>query len=244
VIARIPQAAPERARIAAALGELVAALPVPLQPLVHGVAGLEEEIDLLARDVEGGAVVVRVAGDGKDLAALADLAAQCAWLAPRIADWCRLAPGLGLVPERGARGLLVAPRFDPRTRLAAAALPGIALARVIALEWQGTTALALEVVPLERPLGGPPAVRPRPAPEEPAPEPARVADPALPAFRTGLRDEDLASPRRPAAPRGAPPPSPPAHHGTPASHHGSAPTTPRGPERPGRGRFSAQGDNF
>jgi hypothetical protein len=244
VIARIPQAAPERARIAAALAELVSALPEPLQPLVHGVAGLEAELDLVARDAEGGAVVVRVAGDGEDLEALADLAAQCAWLAPRIADWCRMAPGLGLVPERGVRGLLVAPRFDPRTRLAAATLPGMTLARVLALEWESTSALALEAVPLERPLGGPPAVRPRPEPEEPASEPAQVAEPGLPPFRTGLLDEDLASPRRGAPPRGAPPPYPPAHHGAPASHHGAAPAAPRGPERPGRGRFSAQGDNF
>jgi len=199
VSARIARAAPERAQVAAALAELVAALPAPLHPLAEGVFGLDAPLDLVARDGEGGAVVVRVAEPGEDLAALADLVAQCVWLAPRLRDWRRLAPALGLAPERGARGLLVAPGFDPRTRAAAGALPGIALARVLALEWDGETALVLE--PL---AAAPPGAAPAPAGPPPGAAPETTPEPGLPGFRSGLRDEDLGLPRRPTrlAPRG------------------------------------------
>lgn len=186
---RIAAAAAERERVAAALPDLVAALPEPLEAVAQGVLGLDAEIDLVARGADGTAVVVRVASAGEELAALADLAAQCAWLAPRVRDWQRLAPALHLVPERGARGLLVAPGFDARTRAAAAAMPAIALARVVALEWDGRPALALEALPAA------PAAPGR-QPREPVPPPAE--------FRSGLRDEDLGLPRRPTrlAPRG------------------------------------------
>ena len=199
MIARVAGIGPERRRVAAALEELVAALPAPLAPLARGVAGLEAELDLVARDAAGGAVIVRLADPGEDLAALADLVAQCAWLAPRLADWLRLAPALGLVPERGARGLLVAPVFDPRTREAAGALPGISLARVLALEWRGESALAIEPLAAgparlaDPPRVHPPDPFPPPPGEGPAPEGKRRGPP----FRSGLRDEDLGLPRRP-----------------------------------------------
>jgi hypothetical protein len=193
VSVRLAGTPPEPARVAAALPELVRALPAPLEPLAQGVLGLERELDLVARAGDGAAVVVLVAGAGEDLAALGDLAAQRAWLAPRLRDWQRLAPGLGLAPERGARGLLVAPGFDARTVAAAGALPGTSLARVLSLEWEGRTAFVLE------PLPGP-AEAPRLPPPERAPE----GEAAPTGFRSGLRDEDLGLPRRPTrlAPRG------------------------------------------
>jgi len=143
VSARIARAAPERAQVAAALAELVAALPAPLHPLAEGV--------------------------------------------------------LGLAPERGARGLLVAPGFDPRTRAAAGALPGIALARVLALEWDGETALVLEPLAAAQP-----GAAPAPAGPPPGASPETTPEPGLPGFRSGLRDDDLGLPRRPTrlAPRG------------------------------------------
>jgi len=200
VTVRIASAAPDPARVVAALPELVAGLPSPLRPVAARMLGLDAELDLVALDGEGGAVVVRVAEPGEELAALGDLVAQCAWLAPRLDDWRRLSPGLGLAPERGARGLLVAPGFGPRARAAAGALPGIALARVLALEWDGRTALALEL------LSDGEAARSarRPEPPEPARSAPAPSEPGAPAFRSGLRDEDLGLPRRPTrvAPRG------------------------------------------
>jgi hypothetical protein len=165
--------------------------------LIEQVTGLEGEIDLVARDGRGRAVAVRLAGAGEDLAALTDLVAQCAWLAPRIGDWLKLSPALGLKPELGVRGLLLAAEFDPRTVAAARALPAgeVSLARVAAFEWQGSLALGLEPledgealrVPIARALA------------EVGPEVAALES----RFRTGLRDDELGLPRRPrSAPRG------------------------------------------
>lgn|GEM_PF-1059908 len=225
-------AAVDLERVAEALPDLVASLPSPLAPLAERVLGLDAEIDLVARDADGAAVVVRAAAADATLAALADVLAQCAWLGPRLHDWRRLAPHLGLAPARGARGLLVAPGFDARTRAAAAA-HGVALARVLALEVDGRSLLLLEPLAAEtaRPalhdgaslavgadLGTPPraaldaAGPPRAAAIPPAPPDtpaARAAEeeeeeppPAGPGFRSGLRDEELGLPRR--APRLAP----------------------------------------
>jgi hypothetical protein len=191
--------APSRPRVLAGLPALVASLADPLHTLVEQVSGLSGEIDLVARDGRGRAVAVRLAGAGEDLAALVDLVAQCDWLAPRLRDWLKLNPALGVRPDLGVRGLLLASEFDPRTLAAARALPDseFALARVSAFEWQGSLELVLE--PLAR------AGEPRPAP--PAPHPLSELGPEVAAlesrFRTGLRDDERGLPRRRgSAPRG------------------------------------------
>jgi hypothetical protein len=190
-------AAPSRPRVLAGLPALVAALPDPLHTLIEQVAGLEGEIDLVARDGRGRVVAVRLAGAGEDLAALTDLVAQCAWLAPRIGDWLKLSPALGVQPELGVSGLLLASQFDPRTVATARALPAgdISLARVSAFEWQGGLALALEPLEGSEPTR-PPVAR---ALSDVGPEVAALES----RFRTGLGDDELGLPRRPrSAPRG------------------------------------------
>jgi hypothetical protein len=211
--------APPRARVLAALAGLLAALPDPLHPLVEQVAGLDADIDLVARDGRGRAVAVRLAAAGEDLAALGDLLAQCDWLRPRLRDWLKLNPGLGVQPELGVRGLLLAAEFDPRTLAAARSMSAdeMSLARVGAFEWQGGLQLALEPLPLGRRAA--PAAPPGPSLAPPAPLAEPIADPhaarlALAElgpevaafdsrFRTSLRDDELGLPRRPrSAPRG------------------------------------------
>jgi len=219
---RVP--APPRARVQAALGGLLAELPEPLHLVVEQIAGEGGEIDAVARDRRGRAVAIRVAPPGEDLAALADLLAQCDWLAARLRDWLKLNPTLGIAPELGVGGLLLAGQFDARTLAAARRAGGdLALARVGAFDWQGGLQLALE------PVASPDAAGARAsaaAPAPPAPlaplappiqdEPAREAPlrrvlaevgPEVVAlesrFRSTLRDEELGLPRRPrGAPRG------------------------------------------
>jgi hypothetical protein len=203
--------------VRAGLSKLLAALPDPLHPLVEQVTGLEGEIDLVARDGRGRAVAVSLAAEGQDLGALADLLAQCDWLRPRLRDWLKLNPALGVNPELGVRGLLLAPGFGPRTVALARSVGDdtLALGRVSAFEWEGALQLALEPLAL--------------GPSHPtAPEAASVAEaaargeenggrpnrlalaevgPGVAAlesrFRTGLQDEELGLPRRPrTAPRG------------------------------------------
>lgn len=217
-------ALPARARIQAALAGLLAELPEPLHLVVEQIGGERGEIDAVARDRHGRAVAVRVATPGEDLSALAELLAQCEWLAPRLRDWLKLSPALALAPELGVGGLLLSGQFDPRTLAAARrAGPDLALARITAFEWEGELQLALEplaatpgetaaadlVVPLPpRPAAAAAASRPRDAS---APAPARLAlsdvGPELAAvesrFRSSLRDDELGLPRRPrGAPRG------------------------------------------
>lgn len=215
--------APPRARVQAALGGLLAELPEPLHLVVEQVAGESGEIDAVARDRQGRAVAIRVAPPGEDLAALADLLAQCDWLAPRLRDWLKLNPGLGVAPELGVGGLLVAGQFDARTLAAARRAGGdLALARVSAFDWEGGLQLALEPVAPSEPAGAHaiavppaplastplgPAIQDGPAPENPPRRVLAEVGPEVVAlesrFRSSLRDEELGLPRRPrGAPRG------------------------------------------
>jgi hypothetical protein len=111
---------PQRERLALR-GALLRLTP-PLETIAEDVLGLVSRIDLVTRDPDGAVTVVLVAEAGADLARLADGLAQRAWLGPRLADWNQLAPHLALSTEAGVRLLLVAARFDERTRCAAEAL--------------------------------------------------------------------------------------------------------------------------
>lgn len=121
---------PQRDRLALR-GALLRLTP-PLETIVEDVLGVVSRIDLVTRDPDGAVTVVLVAQAGADLARLAEGIAQRAWLAPRLADWNQLAPHLALAADRGARLLLVAPRFDDRTRAAVEALgpDGVRLAEL------------------------------------------------------------------------------------------------------------------
>jgi hypothetical protein len=216
-------APPPRGRLLAGLGALLPSLPDPLYLVAEQVVGLEGEIDAVARDARGRAVAIRVAEPGSDLAAFTDLLAQRDWLEPRLRDWLKLSPGLGIRPELGVAGLLLAGEFDARTVAAARSIreDDLRLARLLAFEWQGTLQLVIE-----------------PASPGARPEPARIRDldpptqhddsngngrqathsevPQVPReprtslielgpqtaalesrFRTGLSDEELGLPRRP-----------------------------------------------
>jgi hypothetical protein len=214
-------AVPSRSRLLAGLSALLAALPDPLHPLVEQVTGLDGEIDLVARDGRGRAVAVSLASEGQDLAALADLVVQCGWLRPRLRDWLKLNPALGVDPELGVRGLLLASEFGARTVALARCLGSedLALGRVSAFEWQGALQLAVEPLALGAP-GARSAAAPEPAvPRESAGSREGNGELRTPRFalaevgpgvaalesrfRSGLQDEDLGLPRRPrGAPRG------------------------------------------
>jgi hypothetical protein len=148
-------------------------LTPPLETIAEDVLGLVSRIDLVARDPDGAVTVVLEAKAGGDLARLAEGIAQRAWLAPRLADWNQLAPHLALATDRGVRLLLVAPRFDDRTRAAVDAL-GRERAQLAELIPRGDLDVEL------RPLDPEPAAEPPPAP---TPIPRRDTG-----FRSGLRD--------------------------------------------------------
>jgi hypothetical protein len=162
---------PQRERLALR-GALLRLTP-PLETIAEDVLGVVSRIDLVTRDPDGAVTVVLVAQAGTDLARLTEGVAQRAWLAPRLADWNQLAPHLALAAEQGARLLLVAPRFDERTRAAVEALgrDGVRLAELLP---RGDLDVELRILELDAPT--------EPAPPT-GPSPRRDSG-----FRTGLRD--------------------------------------------------------
>jgi hypothetical protein len=166
---------PERraARERLALRAALLRLEPPLEVVAQDVLGMVSRIELVARDPDGGVSVVLTAGAGADLARLTEGLAQCAWLAPRVADWNQLAPHLGLAGERGVRLLLACARFDERTRAAAESL-GSERVRLVELLPRGDLDLELRI----HGDAATPEVR---ADLRPAPRSAT-------GFRTGLHD--------------------------------------------------------
>lgn len=114
-----------------ALQRALEALATPLHVVAREILAAESRLDAVARDPQGSVVAVLHALPHADREGLADLMAHLAWLRPRLPDWAKLASPVDLAPEAPLRGLLLAERFDPRTRLAAAALhaPRIELGR-------------------------------------------------------------------------------------------------------------------
>ena len=165
-----PERRSQRDRLALR-GALLRLTP-PLETIAEDVLGLVSRIDLVARDPDGAVTLILVANDGVDLARLGEGIAQRVWLSPRLADWNQLAPHLGLAAERSARLLLVAPRFDERTRVAADAL-GPDLVRLAERLPRGD--LDVELRLLETAGGEPPRA--------PAAAPQRETG-----FRSSLRD--------------------------------------------------------
>jgi hypothetical protein len=152
------------------------ALRSGLQLIAEDVLGDETRIDLVALDADGRATLVLVAEPGHELERVADALAQREWLAPRLADWCKLAPQLRILPEAGVFVLVVGNGFEARARALARTLGADDCELVIARAVRNGTATGLLLEPLR--------------------EAAR--NPALPGesgvrslFRSGLTDAQL-----------------------------------------------------
>jgi hypothetical protein len=166
---------PERSELLRRLRSRLPKFADPLEIVAEQILGLESRIDFVARNQRGQVVLVFLADRGSDLRLLADALAQRSWMEPRVADWLKLAPQLGLRPELGVRVLIVASHLDPRTIAAARSLGGVDIELGICrLVRNGD---GLEIL-IDVPVAAPPA-------------PTRVAEPAASRFRTGLREEDL-----------------------------------------------------
>ena len=150
--------------------------------------GLTSPIDLLAVGSKGEVVLLLLALEGEnDAALLTRCLAQRAWAAPRLRDWAQLAPELELAADAPIRVILLAPDFSSETLAAAASLrPGVVqLVRHVSLRVGGQPGLLFEPVGSDTnsPLPRPPGTRERQRGKLPG---------ALPRFRSGLSDNDLA----------------------------------------------------
>jgi hypothetical protein len=179
-----------------ALARALARQPLALRVLARDVLGAQGRLDAVAADARGRAVaVLRAPADG-DRAALVDLLAHVRWLAPRLADWRALAPGLPLEPAAGVGALLLADRFDPRTAAAAAMLGperlALGLWHAPPPDLEGTP--WIELLETGDPDAG--ASTRAGTPRLAAPRSSRGApcESGASSFRTGLSDADLAAP--------------------------------------------------
>ena len=169
--------------------------------VAEGFLAATSPIDLLAIGARGQLIGLRAAasepadGGARLLArALSDLA----WLTPRVEDFHKLAPELGLRPLAPPCVALFAPDFDAEvlgavTHLSSLLGPDrLALTRYRALRQQGQLTLLLEPVGKDTPqtAAAPPDDLPLAPPRPSSP----LVDPPSPsAFRTGLTDADLRS---------------------------------------------------
>lgn len=153
----------------AALREAIRSSDPPLEPFVEDVLGVASRIPVVARDPAGRVYVVLGAARGEDRERLTDALAQAAWLAPRLADWQKLAPELHLQPDCGVGAVLVCPGFDIHTQAAARALGA---EKILLLQLAERRSPSL---PQEEKSGAPPRA----------------------IFRTRLREEDLEAPSPP-----------------------------------------------
>jgi hypothetical protein len=166
---------PERSELLRCLRSRLPKLADPLEIVAEQILGLESRIDFVAKDQRGQVVLVFLADRGSDLGLLADSLAQRSWMEPRVVDWLKLAPQLGLRPELGVRVLLLAPHLDPRTIAAARSVEGLEIDLGICRRVRNGAGIEI--------LVGVPGV--------PLRAPTPVAEPAASRFRTGLREEDL-----------------------------------------------------
>jgi hypothetical protein len=166
-----------RAKLLRQLRSRLSKLADPLEIVAEQILGLESRIDFVAKDRRGQVVLVFLADRGSDLGLLADSLAQRSWMEPRVADWVKLAPHLGLRPQLGVRVLLLASDLDPRTVAAAKSLEGPVIDLGICRPVADGAGFEILIDLLETP---PPTLVP-------------VAEPITSRFRTGLRAEDLSS---------------------------------------------------
>ena len=153
-----------------------------LRVIAEDVMGLASAIDLVAVDGRGEVVILMLALEGEDDAALLTRTlAQRAWVAGRVRDWAKLAPELEIARDARVRAILLAPAFGAETRAAASSFRAgtLELVRYVSLRVGGTRGLLLE------PVGAGHSGR------RSAPQPARRPGAPLPVFRSNLTDDDL-----------------------------------------------------
>jgi hypothetical protein len=177
MIEESPPLPPERVELLQRLRKRLPTLACPLEIVAEQVLGLDSRIDFVTRDPHGQVVLVLLAERGCDLAQLADSLAQCSWMQPRVADWLKIAPQLGLRPELGVRALLLAPELDPRTLAAARSLGDSRIELGICRQISNGAGVEILIDLQGAPL----------------PVQTPVEKPAVSRFRTGLRPEDLAT---------------------------------------------------
>jgi hypothetical protein len=172
-----PADPPPRDALLASLSARLHCVVPGYRPAAADLLADASRIDLFGVSADGDAVIALVGGRGDDLVLVARALAHREWLTPRLADWRKLAPGLGLDADARIRALVLCPQFDAEALAAARAVgPAVEL-----VTWRYLRNGADADVLLE-------AIGPADAPSQ---EPDRRDREPVPTFRSGLSESDL-----------------------------------------------------
>jgi hypothetical protein len=154
-------------------------------------------IDLLAVGGEGEVISIRIGQDDEDARLLTQSLADLSWLRPRLGDFLKLAPGLGIEPSAEPRAMLFAPRFASATRAAVENFPSrsIELLTYHCFQQQGQLTVLFESWAPPRAHSPAPNTGEYRISEQPGVKTrSRLGDtPSPSSFRTGLTNADLSS---------------------------------------------------
>ena len=152
-------------------------------------------IDLLAVGGEGEMISIRIGGDEDDAALLTHSLADLTWLRPRLADFLKLAAGLGIDPSAEPRAMLFCRRFRSETGAAVENFPSraIELLTYHCFLQQGQLSVLFEPWTPSRSQASDLGVTVSPSPASPSTrDHSPLAGAPNPSgFRTGLTDADL-----------------------------------------------------
>ena len=188
---------PERPSLRRAIRHRLRHFDPTLRVIAEGFLAETSAIDLLAVGGEGEIISIRIGRGADDVALLTHALADLTWLRPRLADFLKLAPGLGLEASAEPRAMLLCPEFARETRAAVESLPrrSIELATYHCLRQHGQLSVLLET---ESPARTKASEGPVADAQENTPSPTisnashQRNDPSDPSgFRTGLTDADL-----------------------------------------------------
>jgi hypothetical protein len=195
---------PERPSLRRAIRHRLRRFDPTTRVIAEGFLAETSAIDLLAVGREGEIVSIRIGRGDDDIALLTRSLADLTWLRPRLADFLKLAPNLGLEASAEPRAMLLCPEFAPETRAAVQNFPDrmIELASYRCLRQHGQLSVLLERQPPSRSQSGEPATthgsrtvrmtrQDTPPATSTKPAPPRVELSSSAEFRTGLTDDDL-----------------------------------------------------
>jgi hypothetical protein len=195
---------PERPSLRRAIRHRLRRFDPTIRVVAEGFLAEASAIDLLAVGGEGEIISIRIGRGGDDVALLTQSLADLTWLRPRLADFLKLAPGLGLEPSAEPRAMLFCPEFARETHAAVENFPlrSIELATYHCLRQHGQLSVLLETGSPSRPqsVHGPASdtdsaclisQRETPAQTDSKSSEQPASATQASGFRTGLSDADL-----------------------------------------------------
>jgi hypothetical protein len=188
---------PERPSLRRAIRHQLRRLDPTIRVVAEAFLGEESPIDLLAVGGEGEIISIRIGQDAEDARLLTQSLADLTWLRPRLGDFLKLAPGLGIEPSAEPRAMIFSTHFARETRAAVENFPSrqIELLTYHCFRQQGQLAVLFEAcAPPHAHFPTHDAREPRTAGHaHPLEDPSLTSPPSPSGFRTGLRDRDLVS---------------------------------------------------